>query len=224
METKFQTSFIPKKALTVTPTGVPNEKPRRYTSSLFMLIAILLFVVSMGGLGGAYAWKNYLKNSQQSLKSELVKREKQFNLDTIDRLKQADSKITIISDLVNNHVAFSEIFDIVARIAIEKVKFNSMEVVAPQKDGDSASIAITGEGTSLMAVAFQSDVLSQLEQYGLRKIIKNPMLTNPTVSDANKVTFNFSAQIDPIYLTYKHALGLIDPEASSTTDESIINP
>lgn len=224
METKFQTSFIPKKALTATPTGLPSEKPRKYTSSLFMLIAILLFIVSMGGLGGAYAWKNYLKNSQVSLKTELVKREKQFNIDTIDRLKQVDSKINVISDLVNNHIALSEIFDIVARVAIEKVRFTSMEVVVPQKDGDSASIAITGEGTSLMAVAFQSDVLSQLEQYGLRKIIKNPMLTNPTISDVNKVNFNFSAQVDPIYLTYKHALGLIDPEASSTSDVPPVIP
>jgi hypothetical protein len=59
-----------------------------------------------------------------------------------------------------------------------------------------------GYGSSLSAVAFQSDVLNQLEQYGLRKIIRNPILSDPALDANGTVSFNFSATIDPAALSY----------------------
>lgn len=216
METKFQTSFIPKKVIG-TPTGLPSEKPPRHVGSLFMMIAVILFIVSLGGLGASYMWKRVLNTSQVSLKQELTKREKQFNVDLIERLKQANIKIDLASGLVNKHVALSEIFNIINRFIVEKVRITSMDVSAPTKDGENAKLSMSGYGTSLSVIAYQSDVLGQLEQYGLRKIVKNPMMNNPSLNTSGAVSFGFSAEIDPSYLTYRRSLGLDSDENASST-------
>jgi hypothetical protein len=62
METKFQTSFIPKRPMV--PVGGLNASAPRRTTSFFMIAAVLLFVVSIGAAGGMYFWKSYLESAQ----------------------------------------------------------------------------------------------------------------------------------------------------------------
>ena len=54
METRFQTSFIPKRPLPAV--GIGNVRPSgvRRGFSIYMTIAVLAFLVSLGSVGGAY--------------------------------------------------------------------------------------------------------------------------------------------------------------------------
>ena len=81
METKFQTSFIPKKPL-ISPNVMMQKTPRR-SVSLFMMFSVIIFILSLGAIAGAYAWKQYLTSSQDSYKQQLAEREKQFNTDNL---------------------------------------------------------------------------------------------------------------------------------------------
>ena len=212
METRFQTSFIPKKPAISTIGDVSAPKRRRGTS-IFMIIATMLFILSLVAAAGAYAWKQYLLSSQESYKSTLSTREQQFNTDLISQLKGENVRIDLAKQLLQNHMALSQIFNIIGRLTIEDVRFMSMDVTAPTSGNDGVKVSLQGYGTSFSAVAFQSDVLNDLDQYGLRKVVKNPILSNPSAGSNNTVSFGFSATIDPSSLSYENS---VVPSAAAT--------
>jgi len=206
METKFQTSFIPKKPTTSSIGGFSTPAPKKATASIFMTIATILFILSIAGAGGTYAYDQYLQNAQSGYKDQLVARENQFNVNLIEQLKSENVKINLARQVLNNHVALSQVFEMISRITIENVRFMNLDIAVPAvTDANNSGVKMTlqGYGTSFSSVAFQSDVLNQLDQYKLRNVIKNPILSNPAQGTNNTVSFGFSATIDPASLSYE---------------------
>jgi hypothetical protein len=182
-----------------------------------MAIAVLVFIASLIGVGGAYFWKQYLLSQQASYKTQLAEREKQFNLDLVEQLKQVNVQIDTARQLLTKHIAMSQIFEIVQRMTVSDIRFTSLEVAGPTAQKNGASLSMHGYGKDLSAVAFQSDVLGQLAQYGLQKIIKNPMISDPVLDANGSVSFGFSATIDPASLSYTQLVtGADTTEATST--------
>ncbi|OHA25342.1 MAG: hypothetical protein A3C79_02615 [Candidatus Taylorbacteria bacterium RIFCSPHIGHO2_02_FULL_45_28] len=184
-----------------------------------MVAAVLLFIISIAAAGGMYFWKSYLESSQVRYKEQLAQREKQFNPDLIEELKSQNVRIDMATRLIGNHVALSQIFDIIGRLTIENVRFLSMDVTTgTMEEGKETMVNMKGYGTSLSAVAWQSDVLGQLEKYGLRKVVKNPILSDPALENDGLVSFGFTATIDPASLSYEQSLiGPTDSANASTT-------
>lgn len=202
METRFQTSFIPKKPAASTIGGIVAPK-HHHGASIFMTIGTILFILSLFAAGGAYAWKQYLISAQDTYKKDLATREQQFKIDIIEQLKGENVKIDLARQLLNSHLALSEIFDILRRITIESVRFMSMDVSVPKTMSDGIKVSLQGYGTSFSAVAFQSDVLNKLDQYSLRQVIKNPILSNPALGGNGAVSFGFVATVEPGGLSYE---------------------
>ena len=228
METKFQTSFIPKKP--ITPIGGAGSSmgistPKRKHTSYFMAFAMIVFILSLSGVGLAYGWKVILAKQQEGYKQELKEREKLFNIDLIEQLKQVNVQIDTAKNLLRNHLAVSQIFDIISRMTAENIRFLNLDLTVPNPNiGDSGSgltVTMSGYGNSFSAVAFQSRVLSQLERYNLRKIIKNPIISEPALDSEGTVSFGFSATIDPTTFTYDNFVNPLPVEAETeqTGDE-----
>lgn len=222
METKFQTSFIPKKPLLPVGGGAsmgisgamaPQRKPRK-SNSLFLDLAVLVFIISLAAGGGAYGWKSVSLSRQGTLQDQLAERQKQFNPDLIEELKRVNVKIDAGNQILRSHLALSNIFDIIGRLTIDRVRFTGLDLTAPEDGSGDIKISMRGYGAGLSAVAYQSDVLGQLEQYGLRKIVKNPIISNPSLGENGLVSFDFSASIDPMSLNY--ATGLTDLPTEQT--------
>ncbi len=220
METKFQTSFIPKKPL-ISPNVMMQRAPRRLVS-LFLMFAVIVFIISLAGLGGAYLWKGYLTSSQVNFKQQLADREKLFDINLITQLKQANVQIDTAKQILNNHVAMSQVFDIISNFTIVSSRFLSMDIAAPTAQSSGVKISMKGYGKDLSSVAFQSDVLGKLEDIGLRDIVKNPILSDPTKDKDGKVTFGFSATFEPSGLSYKRSV-LGNPATSSVNQASTTN-
>jgi hypothetical protein len=72
-----------------------------------------------------------------------------------------------------------------------------------------------GYGRNFSSVAFQSDVLGQLEQYGLRNIVKNPILSDPSLDTGGTVSFGFTATLNPASLSYRQSV--LDSMSQATT-------
>ena len=81
METKFQTSFIPKKPLVSGTAG--TIRSRGPSTSIFMILATVLFIVSLAAAGGAYAYNQYLLTSQTAYQTDLQNRQKEFDPDSV---------------------------------------------------------------------------------------------------------------------------------------------
>jgi len=214
METKFQTSFIPKKQSVMV--GGATAQPRKRGTSFFMGLGTAVFIISLVGAGGAYTWKQVLLSQQTTYKNDLTARQQQFNIDLIEQLKQTNVQIDLASQILSNHLAASQVFGIISRLTIENVRFLSMDLTAGAA-GDPLKLSMQGYGTNLAAVAFQSDVLSQLEQYGLRKVVKNPILSDPSVDSNKTVSFGFTATIDPSSISYEKAIAPAPAAATSTS-------
>jgi hypothetical protein len=231
METKFQTSFIPKKPLAPVggaSIGMGVRPSQHHGTSLFMTIAVIIFIISIAVAGGTYAWKALLLSSQENYKNELAERERLFNVDLIEELKRENVKIDIAKGLINRHLAVSQVFGILGRLTIESVRYVSMNLSS--SDAEGVKITLDGHGTSLSSVAFQSDVLARLERYGLRKVVKNPILSDPALDQNGTVSFGFTASIDPSFLSYEQSVlspsGAPEGEAvdPGATDLDVPNP
>lgn len=203
METKFQTSFIPKKPL-VTDTTVHSSHGSG--TSVLMVIAVLLFIASIAGAAFTFVWKNILIKSQENYKVQLADSEKRFNTTLIEDLKRANTKIDIGKQLIGNHLAVSEIFSIISKLTIAGVKFSSFDFSAPSKDSDGIKVSMKGVGSSFSAIAFQSDVFGQSQKYGSNKVLKNPVLGDLSLDQNGNVAFTFTTTINPADLSYSKVL------------------
>ena len=203
METKFQTSFIPKKPIpTIGPSGnVIVAHPKR-VGNVFMLIAFVVFAASLLSVGGAYLWKQHLLSAADGYKADLAKREAQFNTDLIAQLNASSVKIATVDQLLSAHLAYSKIFSIISRFTAESVQFTSLDMAAPLSPGGDVQVTLTGYGLNLSTVAFQSDVMSQLDKYDLNKIVKNPIISNPALNSNGTVSFTLNFSVAGKSLSY----------------------
>lgn len=203
METKFQTSFIPKRPLpqagSVSGVSVPH---RKYTGSIFMTLAVLLFIASLLALGGAYLWNNYLVSVAEDYKQELIDREAQYQIDSIAKIKADSVRIDLAKKLLSTHLSASQIFSIISRLTVENVQFLSMNVSSPSTPGGYIKVTLSGYGLNFSTVASQSDTLGQLDRIGLDKIVKNPIISDPTLNQNGTVSFSLTLLIDPNAILY----------------------
>lgn len=214
METKFQTSFIPKKPLPSSPGSVTPAMPHKAgpdLSNVYMTIATIIFVISLLAVGGAYFAKIYFVKAQEDYKQQLAIREKEFNIEQISLMKAQSSKIALAQQLLNNHLATTKIFDVISKLTAESVRFLSMDVTVPVGTPGTMQISLAGYGKDFASVAFQSDVLNSLEKYNLRSVVRNPIVSNPTVNSGSSVSFGFTAQVDPSSFLYSKSLDVGAP-------------
>jgi hypothetical protein len=92
-----------------------------------------------------------------------------------------------------------------------------MDVITPVNQTEDIKVSLKGYGTSFSAVAFQSDVLGQLEQYGLRKIVKNPIISDPSLDQRGTVSFGFTASVDPKSVLYEKLVSSDATESDNST-------
>ncbi len=202
MDTKFQTSFIPKKT-SLTETKIVKHN---HGTSFFTFISVMIFIVSVVGAVFSVVWKNVLIKSQENYKVELKKAEEKFNTALIDELREANAKIDLSKTILKNHIAASEVFSIISGLTIQGVKFNSFEFSGSPTSNDGIDISLKGIGNSFSAIAFQSDVFGQSTQFGTNKPLKNPVVTDLALDDKGNVGFTFSATLDPADLSYEKIL------------------
>ncbi len=202
METKFQTSFIPKRPI-VTEQSAHVGGP---SVSLFMLISVILFIVSLAGAGFVLFWKNHLAAQQIEFQNTLTANEQQFNPDLIEKLGKINTKIDLAKQLLTNHLAVSETFNIVAQLTAEHVRFDSLDFSAPKSPKDQIIITMKGEGVSFNDIAFQSDVFGKSVQYGTNKVIINPILSDLGLNTNGNVSFTFTTNLDPKDILYTKVL------------------
>ncbi len=193
METKFQTSYIPKKPVEMNP--ISHSKGSR--TSIFMILGTVIFIASLLGVGFTFFWINMLNNEQARLKDDLVKSESLFNNKLIEELKRTDIKINLAKKVLNNHIAVSESLNIVSNLTINGVRFKSFDFTGAAGEENIAKIKLSGVANTFLSLAFQSDVFGGSAGFGTRKILRNPILSEISVleDDKNIVNFNFSAEI-----------------------------
>ncbi len=189
METKFQTSFIPKTTLDPIASNTVH-KPIGF----FSFIASIIFFITVLVAGGAFGWNKYLENSKANTKNNLERNIKSFEPQTLDEYVRLNNRIDSAKTLLASHVAVSYIFDFLQEQTIQSVKFTDFKYETGP-DG-VATLSMNGQAKSYNAVAYQAEV------FGKERALRTPLFSNLDLDTFGNVIFNFTTKIDPGFVTY----------------------
>ncbi len=194
MEPKFQTSFIPKRALEEAATG----HPRRGTVGIVTVISLIIFLGSILAALGVFLYSRVVVQQIASKNSELERARGEFEPALIEALAQLDRRLGVSGELLKGHVALSPLFQLLGSLTLKSVRFESFKY---GNDGpDKIIISLRGVAKSFGSVALQSDV------FGKSPFIKNPIFANPNLDQDGNVVFDFTATLDSRLLSYSEAL------------------
>lgn len=200
-------SFIPKTTL-ATP-----SKARRHPVSLFLVIAVLLFLLSVGGWGGAYAYRSVTKSQVETLTASLQKKKAAFEPEALEGLSELDRKMKAGDALLAQHMTLVPVFDAIERLTVQSVRFTSF--IYERGTGVPSKVVMTGEAKSYSSIALQSDELARA-----REII-NPIFSGLSVNRDGNVAFVLTFNIDPAVTSYVRDTGESEvPPPDTSTDSS----
>ncbi|MFC1802257.1 hypothetical protein ACFLY7_02340 [Patescibacteria group bacterium] len=177
-----ETSFIPKKRVVkkVNKTGGPI--------SLFLLIAIVVFVVSIAFSVGVFLYKGFLIKELEANSSVLEKEQESFKPALIEELTRLDSRIQSSREILDNHINLTKLFDFLEENTLKSIQFESFDYIL--KGVDTIDINMKGVARDYASVALQSDI------FGDSRYILNPIFSKLNVDRGGNVTFDFRASVD----------------------------
>ncbi len=188
METKFQTSFIPK--TTLEPVTGGEKKPL----GLLMFVATIIFFISILIGAGVFGWGKYLESQKVKMKSDLDRNIKAFEPQTLQEYVRLNTRINAAQQLLAKHVAVSYIFDFLSETTLQSVSFDDFNYGIAANG--SATLGLSGTARSYNAVAYQSEV------FGKERALENPIFSNLDLDSAGNVTFSFTTDVNPGFIAY----------------------
>lgn len=189
MDNSFQTSFIPKKAMT--GNGASKEPKSLFSSiSLFLLIVILL------AAGGVYLYKNYLIKQEEGLSVSLTKTRDTFEKDTLEELEMFNKKSLAATQILSKHLVLSPFFARLSEITIPSVQYKNFDY---QAGTNAYTVSIKGIAKDYRSIAQQSDAFNTAKG----RSFKNVLFSDLTRDKNNNVTFSLSFDIEPDLLSYE---------------------
>lgn len=208
MDTKFQTSFIPKKPLN----GAAVTKSVSGTS-FFTVIAVVIFVLTALGAIGVFAYEQYLTSSINSMSTSLAAAQNSLNLSGVAQWVRLDKRIESAKTLLSTHLALSAFFDELSTMTLRNIRFKNFGY--SYSSGGKIQISMDGSADSFATVALQSDEFAKNTAE-----LGNQLFSNLDLSPDGGVTFRFSATLNPASVSYT---SLISPNAPSGTQPSVQN-
>ncbi len=201
MEPKFQTSFIPKKPVV---SGADNKITKVYSTNIFSVIATVFFLVTIITSGGLYFYKMVLNNQISQAQSEVNAASQALQVDKIQSLINANSKIKTSQNLLEKHIIVSKLLALLQTLTIKNVHFAKLIYT----NNGTPSISMPGEAGSYNALIQQQSIISGNE------FMKNPTFTGFTLGPNGKISFNFSAELSPDLVSYKKSIESQDTNQS----------
>jgi hypothetical protein len=190
MEVKMQTSFIPKKPII-------ESHSRGSGISLFLLLSIIIFIVSVSLAGGIWLWRNSLVAKIEKDKAALVAAKESYEEDTINPLIRLNDRIEETKGLLSRHLAVSPVFLMLEKNILRNVRLKSMNF--SYGGSDKINVSLSGLASSYDALSKQSDAFGD---ESLRKFISEPVISGFSPTADGSISFTFSASINPKLVSY----------------------
>lgn len=195
METKFQTSFIPKKPIVQETTKVTSG------ISLFLLISILIFFVTSGVAGWVYWKKQDLISKINSEKINITNNKNSLTKDSlsIENFVILNTRIEVSKELLSKHITIAPVFQFLQERVLKNVRFNSF-VFSSSDKSSGVKVDISGKALDWRTMAAQVDELSKPQW---KSIIKNSKISNLGLSSDGSVSFLYSVNLNPEFIIKK---------------------
>ncbi len=154
MDSKFQSSFIPK-----TSTIGSNYVHTHEKTSVFGKLVSFIFILSLLGLVGLFGYKKFVvEKVLEETKLELATVEAAVDKGSIEALSSFDKKLKAAKDMVRKHVAFSAYLDFLEENTLSSVSYSSLTYFG-EDSGKPVSISLVGSAPSFAAIAQMEKIL-----------------------------------------------------------------
>ena len=196
METKFQTSFIPKKPIVEGQTITPKV-------CLFFLVSVIVFLVAVGLAGWIFLEKNFLIQKINTDKQTIEANKGSFETDTIESMIRLDSRIKVANLLLSKHIAISPIFSFFEDKTLKDVRFKSFKfsyLGSGSSDQIVDKVEMDGQAKDFKTVASQANEFGKVDY---RAIIKSPVFSDLNLTQDGSVSFSFVSSISPDVISYE---------------------
>ncbi len=193
METKFQTSFIPKAPVT-------DGKIRRTSGfGLLFLIAFVIFIASLATAAGIYLYANVVEVSIAKGNENLADARKRFDPNQVKEFSRLDDRIDSAYGLLKKHVSLSNLLGVLSEVTLKTVRFNDFNYT--HAGGDKITISMKGSAHRYETVALQAKSLTNPEMR-YPNAFKSPIFDSLNVDLQNNVSFGLTTGIDPSVVSY----------------------
>lgn len=204
MENKLSTSFIPKQTVS------SNLSERREPLGIAMMIAVIIFAVSILYFAGVFGYRYYVYNQINQactggdtngdgscgLKASLEKEKKDFQYESLARLKRLDTKLKNGSAVLANHQSLKPLFDKLSKVTAHNVRFNNFRF-------SKNTIDISGLASSYEDVAYQSKLFTkEIAKTGEDREITAFSFSDFDVDSKGNVVFKLVLTVDPSLLSF----------------------
>ncbi len=222
METKFQTSFIPKAPVTDSSPG------RRSSGAGFLfLISFIIFMASISAAAGVFFYNQIIDQDIKKGNEELSDNKNIFDPKLVQEYSRLNDRINASYEILKKHVAISNLFNILSDVTLKNVRFNNFTYL--NAGGDKISLTMSGQTLSYEMVALQARALTD-PTMKYRNAFKSPILGDLNVDSLGNVSFNLSSSIDPAVVSYYRLVqdlkksGELDEYANATLRNNPATP
>ena len=218
VETKFQTSFIPKQPVTDT-----SKRAAGGSGSLLFLIGFLFLVISIAAAAGVFIWNKTILANIKEGEAHLLESKKGFENNTIAVYTKLDNRIDVADSLLKKHIKASAIFPKLGLNTLQTVRYNNYSY--QHLGNGNITITMSGEASDYESMALQA---KQFTSAAASDAFKSPIFSNFSKT-GNKVVFTFTSGIDPYVTDYYRAkigaaTGATGAAAGSGTTAAPVQP
>ena len=184
------TSFIPKKS------EIPDVN-KKESLDLLLLIAMVIFLISLFSAVGVFLYKNFLTNTIEQNSINLEREKVNFDIASIEEFVRLDKRLNLSEDLLYNHVDLIALFDLLESNTLKNIQFQDFDFDSSK---DSLDMTVKGVARSYSTVALQSDI------FGENQYIHNPIFSDLNVNEEGNIIFKLTASIDKDLVSYRRNL------------------
>jgi hypothetical protein len=208
MEPKFQSSFIPKEAISQpSQPGPSSSRPKVKERNLVSFIALIIFLITIVLGVGIYGYKYYLQKDLANMRSDLENRRAQLVSDSINKFVKFNNQIISVNRLVNDHLVLTPLFEYLEQSTLKQVRFSDFEFSSGGRGGD---LTMRGQAIGYSILAVQADIFNRSVNFN------QPVFSNLDLDDKSNVIFQLKMGVNPELVSYRRLI-----EHSETSRETL---
>ncbi|MBI2100517.1 MAG: hypothetical protein HYT47_00635 [Candidatus Vogelbacteria bacterium] len=201
MASNIQSSFIPKQALTKEP------RPRREPLGLLFLLSLVVLIIAILFLGGAYVYRSTLESDINrdcpsanpsaiegcGLVASIEVRRQSLDQALILKIERLDKLLRRAAAILGDHRTLLSVFRWLEDETLQTIRYASFSQTG-------ASLNLRGSARNYEGIALQSIVFSENSR------VKDFVFSDLNVDAGGRVNFNLKLEVDPKLLNYLDAL------------------
>jgi len=186
MDTRIQTSFIPKKP-------IDRSLSAKASGGIFYLLATTVFVVALILSAGIFGYQKYLEGRIAKMEVDLSQARQSLEPELVDELTRADRRFIAADQIIKNHTTISEFLNMLESLTLQNVSFSSFTYKhAP----GGIKFELLGQARSYATVAYQAKIFAEEARF------VSPQFSELDLNEEGNVLFAVRSGLDIKAVSY----------------------